>query len=267
MDEPQSEISIEVNAPPSIELDAGNIVSNQPVLMTGEPNQSSQNLFNVADPQNVSFVMGPNGQLIAVAKPPFVWKHFWIGGGIPFALYVVPLLLMLIASGFSEGEYIWDDVELVSEENSTAYTGEITLDSDYRLEWCGVYIDTDDMEQSTHRYVCEANDDQASILDSYTNEIVGYWNGQNGTIYLDAGIDHGDDLIIIQFEAQVEAGFLMEILYDAEELMIFSCCLGFLLSIVLLIVGFSTGKPGMGWGGVAALVAFPFIGILAAGIA
>ena len=266
MDEPQSDIPIEVNAPPSIELNVGNLVTNQPVTLAGETNQTSQNLFNQVDPQNVSFVMGPNGQMIAIEKPPFVWKHFLIGGGIPFALYAVPLLLMLIASGF-EGEYIWDDVELVSEENSTAYTGEITLDSDYRLEWCGVYIDTDDMDQSTHRYVCEAYDDRAIIIDSYTDEHVGYWNAQNGTIYLDAGIDHGDDRLNIQVESQEEEGILMEILYDAEELMIFGCCLGLLLSIVFLIAGFSSGKPGMGWGGVAALVAWPFIGLLAAGIA
>ena len=267
MDEPQSDISVEVNAPPSIELNVGNIVSNQPVTLAGETDQTSQNLFNLEDPQNVSFVMGPNGQLVAVAKPPFVWKHFWIGGGIPFALYAVPFLLMIIASGISEEEYIWENVDLVAVENSTAYTGEFALESDYRLEWCSVYIDTDDMEQSTRRYVCEANGDDATILDSYTGETVGYWNSQNGTIFLDAGIDHGDDSIEIQFESQAEEGILMEILYDAEELMIFGCCLGFLLSIVFLIAGFSSGKPGMGWGGVAALAAIPVIGILAAGIA
>ncbi len=267
MDEPQSRIPIEVNAPPSIELNVGNIVSTQPTALTGGTNQPSQNLFNLADPQNVSFVMGPNGQLVAVAKPPFVWKHFLIGGGIPFALYAVPLLLMIIASGISEEEYIWENVDLVAEENSTAYTGEFTLESDYRLEWCRFYVNTDDMEQSTRKYVCEPNDGQASIIDSYTGENVGYWNSQNGTIYLDAGIDHGDDRLEIQFELQAEEGILMEILYDAEELMIFGCCLGFLLSIVFLIAGFSSGKPGMGWGGVAALAATPVIAILAAGIA
>ena len=150
----------------------------------------------------------------------------------------------------------------MADENSTAYTGEFTLESDYRFEWCTVYLDS-----SSRRYVCEPYDGQASIIDSYTGENVGYWNSQNGTIYLDAGIDHGDDRLEIQFEAQTEEGFLMDILYDAEELMIFGCCLGLLLSIVFLIAGFSSGKPGMGWGGVTALVAWPFIGLLAAGIA
>ena len=261
MDESQSDIPIKVNAPPSIELNVGNLVTNQPVTLAGETNQTTPNLFNLENPQNVNFVMGPNGQLIAVAKPPFVWKHFWIGGGIPFALYFVPLLLMLIASGH-EAEYFRERVDLVADENSTAYTGEFTLESDYRLEWCTVYL-----ESSPQRYVCEPYDAQASIIDSYTGENVGYWNSQNGTIYLDAGIDHGDDRLEIQFEAQTEEGFLMDILYDAEELMIFGCCLGLLLSIVFLIAGFSSGKPGMGWGGVTALVAWPFIGLLAAGIA
>ena len=266
MDESQSDIPIEVNAPPSIELNVGNLVTNQPVTLAGETNQTSQNLFNLEDPQNVSFVMGPNGQLIAVAKPPFSWKHFWIGGGIPFAIYAVPLLLMLIASGFEE-EYTWYDVELVAEENSTAYTGEFALESDYSLEWCVVYVDTDGREQATRSYDCEAYASQASIYDSNTGENVGYWNSQNGTIYLDAGIDHGDDSLSIQFETQAEEGFLMEILYDAEELMFFGCCLGLLLSLVFLIAGFSSGKPGMGWGGVTALVAWPFIVFIFAGLA
>ena len=33
-------------------------------------------------------------------------------------------------------------------------------------------------------------------------------------------------------------------------------------SIVMLIVGFSTGKPGMGWGGLTSLLLFPVVGIL-----
>ena len=41
-----------------------------------------------------------------------------------------------------------------------------------------------------------------------------------------------------------------------------TCCLGLLLSIIFLIVGFSQGKPGMGWGGVAALASFPVVSIL-----
>ena len=49
---------------------------------------------------------------------------------------------------------------------------------------------------------------------------------------------------------------------DIEEIAAVTCCLGFFLSIIMLIVGFSQGKPGMGWGGVSALAALPVIGIL-----
>ena len=43
MDESQSDIPIEVNAPPSIELNVGNLVTNQPVTLAGETTQASQN--------------------------------------------------------------------------------------------------------------------------------------------------------------------------------------------------------------------------------
>ena len=52
-----------------------------------------------------------------------------------------------------------------------------------------------------------------------------------------------------------------EIYHVVEEIIGLTCCLGLLLSIVMLIVGFSTGKPGMGYGGVLALVAAPVVGI------
>ena len=40
-----------------------------------------------------------------------------------------------------------------------------------------------------------------------------------------------------------------------------TCCFGLILSIIFLIVGFSQGKPGMGWGGVASLVLFPVMAV------
>jgi hypothetical protein len=42
----------------------------------------------------------------------------------------------------------------------------------------------------------------------------------------------------------------------------FTCFLGLILSIVFLIVGFSQGKPGMGWGGVTALASLPVVSFL-----
>jgi hypothetical protein len=45
-----------------------------------------------------------------------------------------------------------------------------------------------------------------------------------------------------------------------------TCCLGLLASLVMLIVGFASGKPGMGWGGLASLILSPVTGLLAAAI-
>ena len=273
MSEADDEISVAVNAPPSIEINIGQVVAKQPLNLTGVTDAESQNAFRETQPNNVNFVMGPNGQLIAVAKAPFVWKHFWIGGGIPFALYILPLLLMLIASGFSEDQYRTEEALLIKEENSTRYSGEHFTDSDYRLEWCWInpVVETGNEGYNIDTFHCEVSgDDAAKIRDGdaqTANQVIGEWNGQNGTIYFDAGVDYGDTVFEIQFEYQKDEGFLMEILHDAEEIMIISCCFGFLLSIGLIIGGFSSGKPGMGWGGVAALAAFPIIGLLAATLA
>mgnify|MGYP003682056429 CR=1 FL=1 len=273
MSDVNDEISVVINAPPSIEINVGQVVAKQPLNLTGVTDAESQNAFRETQPTNVNFVMGPNGQLIAVAKAPFVWKHFWIGGGIPFALYILPLLLMLIAGGFSEGQYRTGEALLIKEENSTRYSGEYFLESDHRLErcWINPVVETGNEDYNIDTLYCEVSGDEAARIrdgDAQTpNQVIGEWSGQNGTIYFDAGVDYGDTVFEIQFESQEDEGFLMEILHDAEEIMIFSCCFGFLLSIGLIIGGFSSGKPGMGWGGVAALAACPIVGILAATLA
>ena len=84
---------------------------------------TQHNILHAA-PENVKFVMGPNGQLIAMQKPPFVWKDFAIGGGIPFALFFIPVFILMVGSlmGFDGGEY--NQIELTKQENGTAYQGE-----------------------------------------------------------------------------------------------------------------------------------------------
>ena len=70
------------------------------------------------------------------------------------------------------------------------------------------------------------------------------------------------DKVYVEYEYHSEGGgygFFMTI----SELVGFTCCLGLLLSIVFLIIGFSQGKPGMGWGGVSALLSFPVVAIMA----
>ena len=260
MDEPQSDIPIEDNAPPSIELNVGNIVTNQPVTLAGETNQNTPNLFNLADPQNVSFVMGPNGQMIAIEKPPFVWKHFFIGGGIPFAIFFVPMMILMIGAAFDyddDGDTT-REVTLFKDENSTAYRGEFTLEEDNFLSWCGIRYneEVDYIDIHCDRY----EDYKANILyPGYDGEVVGNWDNENGTVYFDTGTDYGEELKLqMEYYSEGESYELFSIVGDLASA---ACCLGLLLSIVFLIIGFSQGKPGMGWGGVAALVSFPVVGM------
>ena len=44
---------------------------------------------------NVTYKMGPDGQMIAIEKAPFSWKQLGIGAGIPSALLLLPLILLL----------------------------------------------------------------------------------------------------------------------------------------------------------------------------
>ena len=117
---------IEINAPPkAIEIETSPAAAesmqqpvNQGAMLTGGIGQMPQRNFLSTQPQNVKFVMGPNGQLIAMEKPPFVWKQFLIGGGIPFALYFIPLLIAMIGVGLGyEGDYHWDEMKLTKDEN------------------------------------------------------------------------------------------------------------------------------------------------------
>jgi hypothetical protein len=262
MAETGDEISVEVNAPPSIAIDVGGVVAVQPVTLSGGINAGSQNLFQEAQPQNVNFVMGPNGQLIAVLKPTFVWKHFAIGGGIPFALYFIPLLLLMILNpGYDD--YSTKKVTLNLEEGTTTYSGDFQTPSGHEFEYCWFDNMNDDMEQ----FECQPTSGNSANIEYRSDDgtyIAGWWNNSNGVIIFDNGTDFGES-ITMQFEYRDSDPDSEILLRGIEEIMGLTCCLGFLLSIVMLIVGFSTGKPGMGWGGVTSLLLLPFTGILGLG--
>ena len=267
--EPKIEInappkSIEIQSSPTIEQPAASPnVQNQGVMLTGGIGQTQGNLM-AAMPQNVKFVMGPNGQMIAIEKPPFVWKQFFIGGGIPFALFFVPLLILMIGTGLGyddigDGEQM---VTLYKDENSTAYRGEFTLEEDNYLSGCGIGLQNGSYVDA---YCDRYEDYKAHIYldDSFNNstneyEKVGYWNNENGTVYFDTGIDYGEELLFDVDYYDESYNFFMVI----GDLVGFTCFLGLILSIVFLIVGFSQGKPGMGWGGVTALASLPVVSFL-----
>ena len=275
-------IKIEINAPPkSIEISPigeaqpaieSQQAVNQAHALTGGIQQVVQQGILNTDPGNVKFVMGPNGQLIAMHQPPFRWKDFLIGGGIPFTMIVVPLIFLMIGSSLGYGEYMSKDVTLTKDENSTIYRGEFILEEDHYMSGCDVRAG----QPATYLEIyCDRYDDSAAnVTHSYYNEstsnpywveeVVGAWNNDNGTFYFDTGEDYGDE-VQLRVEYYSEAGsygFFMMI----EELMGVVCCLAPILSIVFLITGFSQGKPGMGWGGVSSLIAFPVLAIISLGI-
>ena len=271
MSDEAQEPKIEINAPPkSIEIQASPVieqpaaspnVQNQVAMLTGGIGQPQGNLMTTM-PQNVKFVMGPNGQMIAIEKPPFVWKHFFIGGGIPFAIFFVPLLILMIGHSFDlndtgDGEQI---VTLYKDENSTMYRGEFYLEEDNYLSWCDIYHEQNNDFPDVY---CDRYDDYKAYINKsggFGDELVGEWNNDNRTVYIDTGIDYGEELKFDVDYYSEDGGYDFFMFF--EDISGLTCCLGLLLSIIFLIVGFSQGKPGMGWGGVTALVSFPVVSFL-----
>ena len=270
MSDEVKEPNIEVSAPPkSIEIQSSSeveesvaspVMQNQGAMLTGGIGQMQGNLM-AAQPQNVKFVMGPNGQMIAIEKPPFVWKHFFIGGGIPFVIFFVPLLILMIGTGLgyddiSDKEQV---VTLYKDENSTVYRGEFTLEEDNYVNGCDIYSvqDNESLDVKCDRY--EDYKVNISMNNGDSDEVIGHWNNENQTVYLDSGTDYGEELRFdVNYYSEDDYDFFM-ILGDISSA---TCCLGLLLSIVFLIVGFSQGKPGMGWGGATALVSLPVVSFI-----
>ena len=271
MSDEVQEPKIEISAPPkSIEIQSAPVaeepavtpvVQNQGAMLTGGIGQTQGNLMATM-PQNVKFVMGPNGQMIAIEKPPFVWKHFFIGGGVPFALFFVPMLVLMIGHSFDlndtgDGEQI---VTLYKDENSTMYRGEFYLEEDNYLSWCDIYHEQNNDFPDVY---CDRYEDYKAYInksDGPGDELVGQWNNDNRTVYIDTGIDYGEELKFnVEFYSEDGA---YDFFMFFEDISGPTCFLGLLLSIIFLIVGFSQGKPGMGWGGVTALVSFPVVSFL-----
>ena len=256
--------SIEIQSAPAVEESATTpVMQNQGAMLTGGIGQPQGNLMATL-PQNVKFVMGPNGQMIAIEKPPFVWKHFFIGGGIPFVIFFVPLLILMIGDVLDYDDNGDEEqmVTLYKDENSTAYRGEFTLEEDNYLSGCAIELQNGDYVD----VYCDRYEDYKAdiyLYDSFNNstneyETVGHWNNENGTVYFDTGIDYGEELLFDVDYYEESYSFFMFI----GDLAGFTCFLGLILSIVFLIVGFSQGKPGMGWGGVTALASLPVVSFL-----
>ena len=96
------------------------------------------------------YVTGPDGQMYAVKKEPFVWKKFFIGLGVPLFLMILPLILMMIADSMDPW---WSESQTVSLEKGegTDYSTDFVLTDDEYLSSCRI---TEDFDRSDNRYYC-----------------------------------------------------------------------------------------------------------------
>ena len=173
--------------------------------------------------------------------------------------------MMMITGTFTD--YNYEEVTLTKEEGTTNYTGEFEIDLDNK-EIYHCHINGNGYEFNNAYVRClsttgDRADFSADVSNNSTTERIsaGHWDGETGKITFDSGTDYGDS-VIISFDYGDIAEDDSSIFQFFEEIAWMTCCLGLLASLVMLIVGFASGRPGMGWGGLASLVGSPIVGLL-----
>jgi len=256
------------SSPPASILISGETSSIETPIVSG---------YTPTDSSNVEFVTGPDGNMVAVQKEPFVWKQFFLGFGVPMVFMILPMLLIIIASAIMPGDpYEYHDVTL-DKVNGTAYEGTITLEDDEWIQGCSLehklllyYCHTDDdanfgnsgdyMPENQDVVIlelrCESDPD-----DDECGGVVGNWTRSTGILQYDDGHDKGDERIIT---IEREIDYTADDDYNtASTLQAFSgiLCCGFpVIGLVMTAIGFSSGRKALGVGGAIALASFPFVG-------
>jgi hypothetical protein len=221
---------------------------------------------------------------------PFSWKQYGLGAAIPTFLLLIPIIIF-----YSIGEYgyadwqnseRWDDDQLVKLSNSegTEYIGEFKIDGIEvnHLEYVPFDYNNNCGKNETHNtcYNSIKSNDGFSLIKatckldsqgrcygahdhpSRTSEEVGNWNRSNGTIIFDEGQTHGES-IIIEFDIQTypidpsqpERGKFYAGITGVM------CFITPILSLIAISAGFSTGRAGLGYGGVTSLILHPIIAL------
>ncbi|MCS5534751.1 MAG: hypothetical protein NZ802_02745, partial [Candidatus Poseidoniales archaeon] len=112
---------------------------------------------------------GPDGQMYAVQKEPFVWKKFYIGLGVPLFLMLVPLILMMIVESMDP----WNDDMRESTNidmergDGTSYTANYSMSADRLLEHCWVK----ENEGQNEWYECESDESSLTLYVVTDHEI------------------------------------------------------------------------------------------------
>ena len=244
-------------------MDAGDAPPSQ--LLSGETTTLSASPAATATPLgtgDVSFVVGPDGQMIAVQKEPFIWKQFFIGFGVPGIFMVLPFILLAI-SGATELDEDWreDRVTLVSTDG-TNYTGTFTLEDDRFLDDCRI----NELQTRYTEYFCGSGEDSRSRdimmwVDGVSeSEDVGAWDAESGAIIFDDGEDHGAsfNMTMSSIDAEAWESDSGDVAGDLAGV----ACMGIpLMGIGMAIFGFTTGRKATGIGALVALASFPFVAI------
>ena len=108
------------------------------------------------------YVTGPDGQMYAVEQPPFIWKKFYIGLGVPLFLMLVPLILMMIVDSMDP----WNDDMRESTNidmergDGTSYTANYSMSADRLLDHCWV---KESNPAPNEWYECESDDSMLTL--------------------------------------------------------------------------------------------------------
>ena len=126
------------------------------------------------------YVTGPDGQMYAVKKEPFVWKKFFIGLGVPLFLMILPLILMMIAESmdpWNDDVYARTNIDM-ERGDGTSYTANFSMSADRLLESCWVQ-ESEPAPNAWHE--CESDDSMLTLylVTDYEIELVLV----NGTAY------------------------------------------------------------------------------------
>ncbi len=214
----------------------------------------------------ISGVVQPTQNIVIISDEPvgFTWKHFAIGTLVPIMLLVTPILLL---NGMEQPDWgaptETNELKLAKSEG-TNYSANFELEDHLVIDHCRVVIE--DQEQTDFNYWCDNFKSHFVLFkeerDTAKNTKVGEYSKESGVITFDNSIDYGESLdfkLTTYDEAlEPEAPAFMLVVN-----LIRGICLVYpLISIAFIGVGLSSGRKGLGYGGIASLLAYPILAIV-----
>jgi hypothetical protein len=148
------------------------IISADTPSLTGSPTTLSgvEALSGAPDASaEYNYVTGPDGQMYAVQKEPFVWKKFFIGLGVPLFLMLLPLILMMIVDSMDPwDDESWESTNIDMERgDGTSYTANYSMSADRLLDHCWVK----ENEGQNEWYECESDESSLTLYVVTDHEI------------------------------------------------------------------------------------------------